>query len=147
MAELRAGVADTPRQKSSALKAIVFASAEEQALQLKIDLQVLATEQIVANADKWIAHAALDGGYDGQQVAELLIQAAGKFQPAASVNEAIAILRDQGVINSVSYWQQNSVPGGRCSASNVARLVNKLAQVVRGSEAVRGSLDPAPRDR
>jgi hypothetical protein len=138
LAELRAGVADTPRQKSSALKAKVFASAEQQAAQLKIDLQVLATEQIVASADEWIARATLDGGYDGQQVAGLLIQAAGKFQPAASVNEAIAILRDRGVINSASYWQQNSVPGGQCSASNVARLVNKLA------EAVRGSPDPAP---
>jgi arylsulfatase A len=145
LAELRAGVADIPRPKSSALRAKVFASAEEEAAQLKIDLQVLATEQIVANADEWIARATLDGDYDGQQVAELLIQAAGKFQPAAGVNEAIAILRDQGVINSVSYWQQNSVPGGRCSADNVARLVNKLAQMVRGVEAVRGAPDAAPR--
>ncbi|MCU0872697.1 MAG: hypothetical protein MUE50_10170 [Pirellulaceae bacterium] len=101
---------------------------------------MLASEQVIANADEWLPRAALDGGYDGQQVAELLLKAAGKFQPAASVDEAIAILRDQGVINSVGYWQQNCVSGGRCSANNVARLVNKLAQ------AVRPELTPATRE-
>jgi len=131
LAELRAGVADSP-PKLPALKAKAFASPEEQEAQLRLDLQVLVAHGIIADAGAWLAPAARDGGYDGQQVAELLVTAAGKFRPAAGSGEAIATLRDQGVINSAGYWQQNAVPGGRCSVSNVARLINKLAEAVRG---------------
>lgn len=126
LAELRAGVADSPPQLP-ALKAKVFALPEEQAAQLKLDLQVLVEQGIIADAGAWLPPPARDGGYDGRQVAELLVKAAGKSQPAANTREAIAILRDQGVINSAGYWQQNAVPGGRCSLNNVARLVNKIS--------------------
>ena len=140
LAELRGGVAELP-PKRPALKAKVWPSLKEQATQLQSDLQVLVEQGIIAAAETWRPPVAAAAGYDGEQVAMLLVKGAGKFHPAASTGEAIAILRDQGVINSASYWQQNCVPGGRCSVSNVARLVNKLAEAVRGTAA------PAQQDR
>jgi arylsulfatase A-like enzyme len=92
--------------------------------QWKADLQLLADRKLIAAADDWPDRSDIAG----EQVAALLLRAAGHFQPATtSTEQAIAVLQQEGVLNSPDYWKKHAVAGQKCSAQNVARLVNKLA--------------------
>ena len=58
----------------------------------------------------------------------LLLAVAKKFKPAAGLDEAVDILKEEGIISSVAYWKQHAVAGDRRSGATVARLINKIAQ-------------------
>jgi len=95
---------------------------------LKADLRLLMEHKIVTDADYWLANATAKGQVDGARAAELLIGAARKFKPANNLEEAIDILKHEGILSSVDYWKQNAIAGRHCSGGNVARLINKIAQ-------------------
>jgi len=95
---------------------------------LKADVQLLVQNKIVADADYWLANAVAKRQVDGSRAAELLIAAARKFKPANNLNEAVDILRQEGILSGVDYWKKSAVAGQHCSGANVARLINKIAQ-------------------
>ncbi len=94
---------------------------------LGTNLLVLASHQIVADTDYWRQHAVPGGHCDGERVSELIIRAAGKFQPAASLEAAVGILNRERIITSSAYWTRNATPGAHCAGMNVATLISNLA--------------------
>lgn len=128
LATLRAGITNSPQADGPMLKPKIFATIEAQTKQLQADLQVLQQHQVITNADEWLITATAAGGCDGQQMAMLLRQAAGKFKPATNITQALDILKTEGIVNTVAYWQEHAVERGKCNGNNVARLINKIAQ-------------------
>jgi arylsulfatase A len=96
----------------------------EVAPDLKADVQLLLEHKIIADADSWLAN----GQVDGLRTAKLIIATARKFKPAANLNEAVDVLKQEGIISTVSYWKQHAIAGEHCTGANVARLINKIAQ-------------------
>jgi hypothetical protein len=103
----------------------------EAAPDLKADVRLLVENKIVADADYWLAHAVVKGQVEGARAAELLIAAARKFKPATNLNEAVAILKQEGILSSVDYWKEHGITGEHCTGANVARLINKIAQRIK----------------
>ena len=130
LAGLRAGFPGAPRRKAAALKAKASSQPAEPATQLKADLQVLQAQKIIASSEEWFSAATTPAGCDGEQMARLLLQAANKFKPASSTDHALDILKTQGIVSAVAYWKKHAVPGGKCSGSNVARFIEKLARTL-----------------
>ncbi|MBI5685014.1 MAG: sulfatase-like hydrolase/transferase [Verrucomicrobia bacterium] len=95
---------------------------------LKADVQVLVENKIICDAAYWLANAVNGSQVDSPRVAELVIAAAKKFKPATNLDEAMDVLKQEGILSSVAYWKQHAVAGERCNGANVARLVNKIAQ-------------------
>jgi peptidoglycan L-alanyl-D-glutamate endopeptidase CwlK len=58
---------------------------------------------------------------------------------ALTLEEAIAVLQDHGIINSPDYWSQNAVIGGQVKGENAAALIIKTA-----NELKRGEIKLAP---
>lgn len=117
--ELRAG---QPMQSGRAMLR------PEAAPDLKADVQLLVESQIISDADFWLVNAVNGSQVDGPRAAELMIAAARKFKPAGNVDEAMDVLKQEGILSSVAYWTQHAVAGERCNGANVARLINKIAQ-------------------
>jgi hypothetical protein len=130
LTELRADALTMPVRRTVATKPKPRSPAE-QAAQLKADLQLLVDQKVIAAADYWLERADQRADYDGGRVSELLISAANQFKPATRPGEAVAILNQEGVLSAVSYWEEHAMPGRRCSASNVPRLINKMADRLR----------------
>ena len=43
-------------------------------------------------------------------------------------DEAVDVLKQEGIVSSVTYWKQHAVAGEHCSGANLSRLINKIAQ-------------------
>lgn len=102
---------------------------------LRTDLQVLLDRQVITSTDYWQQHAVTGGRCDGARVSDLLIKAAGKFQPATTVEQAIAILKQQRVVTSPAYWQKNTHANGVLGGANVAQLINSLTHKLAATKA------------
>lgn len=92
--------------------------------ELKDGLQFLTGAGVIASADDWLDRAELDGA----QVASLIVKGASRFKPATNIEQAIAVLHGEGIINAPGYWKMHAVAGQKCNASSVARLVHKLSE-------------------
>jgi hypothetical protein len=93
----------------------------------RADIQWLMERKIIASVDGWIGKPSIDG----QQVAAMIVKAASEFTPAASTDQAIAVLQREGIINSVGYWREHAKPGQACNATSVNRLIEKITARLR----------------
>lgn len=105
----------------------------EAAPDLNADLRLLMEQKIVTDADYWLANATAKGRVEGARAAELLMAIARKFKPVAGLDDAIAVLKQEGILSSADYWRKHAVPGEHCSGANVARLINKTAQRLKAN--------------
>jgi arylsulfatase A len=119
---LRAGYSSPPA--ATRLRAPAIITPE----QLAADLNTLHRANLITDPDRWQQLLTKQNQIDGRQIAELLTAAAKTLRPQSRLEEAIEILKAEGVLTATDYWQTNAVPGKACSASNVTRLVHKLAQ-------------------
>jgi hypothetical protein len=103
-------------------------AARDDSSPLQASLKVLLDRHVIETADYWRQNAVEGGHCSGERVSGLLVSAAGKFQPASTVEEAAGILSREKVISSVNYWKKNAVAGGHCGGGNVAVLINNLAR-------------------
>ena len=97
----------------------------------RADLQFLFEKQIIASADDWSGKP----HFDGQQVATMIVKAASQFAPAATTEQAIAVLQREGIINSASYWKEHATSGQTCNTTSTTRLIQKLAERLRKDRA------------
>ena len=93
----------------------------------RADLQLLIEKKIIVSTDDWIGTASLDG----QQVATMIVKAAGRFAPVTTTEQAIAVLQREGIINAADYWKEHAASGQTCNAVSTSRLVQKLAELLR----------------
>jgi arylsulfatase A len=121
LSELRAGVTEKERLQPAPTAADL--SPENR----KANLRFLAELNIIDRIDPWLD----DSGKDGAQVAALMVNAAGKYGKATTVEEAIAVLKRKGIVTGPDYWMQHATAGQKCNADNVAKLVHKLAASLR----------------
>ncbi len=100
---------------------------------LAADVQVLVEHKLIveAAAGYWRTNAVASAQLEGARVAELMLAIARHFKPAATGSEALAVLQQEGILNSQSYWKQHAREGEQCGGANVARLLNKTAQRIK----------------
>ena len=123
--QLRAGQPAQPVERAGSVRPPITAEA---APNLNADLRLLVENKIIADADYWIANAVNGGRVEGPHAAELVLAAAKRFRPAAGLDEAVDVLKQEGIVSSVTYWKQHAVAGEHCSGANLSRLINKIAQ-------------------
>lgn len=119
---LRTGAAETAARKAPAAKPMPPMPENYRA-----DLQLLVERSIIADAGLWTGKSSLDG----TQVATMILNAAKQFTPATTLDQAIAVLQREGIINSSAYWKEHAAAGQTCNADSSARLIQKLAARLR----------------
>jgi arylsulfatase A len=102
--------------------------------QLQEDLQVLKRAKLIADTDRWKQLLTRGEPVDGREVAELLAAAAKQLRPQSRPEESVDVLNKEGVLSATPYWKEHAAPGKTCSASNVTRLVHKLALRLMANE-------------
>jgi hypothetical protein len=99
--------------------------------QLAKDLQLLFDRQVFTDLNYWKSNAVAGGHCEGARVAELMMKGAQQIAPANTAEEAIAVFQRERILTSPTYWRENAVPGGFCSGTHVARIVQNLAERLR----------------
>lgn len=98
---------------------------------LAADLKLLQEAGIIAETEYWFAHAVTGADVDGARAGALVMASAGKFREVKTLDDALQVLNQQGVLSSKSYWREHARADETCSGANMARLINKIAQRVR----------------
>ncbi len=86
---------------------------------------------IIQEKAYWYINARPKAQCDGERVGAAIIAAAARYEPAADLESALAILMKRRVITRTDYWQSRAKPGRQCSGGQVASLFSRLAQDIR----------------
>lgn len=129
LGDLRAGAAEFVPGKAVPSKSKPGAAPPKRptAEEYRADIQWLVERKIIDGADAWIGKSDVDG----QEVAAMIVKAAGQFTPATTTDQAIDILQREGVISSAGYWKEHAAAGQTCNAASVSRLIQKLTERLR----------------
>lgn len=96
--------------------------------QLAADIRLLIDHKVVSSMDYWIAHATENETCDGKNVAVMLRNTAKKLRPEGDKSQFLAVCVEEGILGTAGYWQKSAVEGGKCSGTNVATVIRRIAQ-------------------
>lgn len=88
---------------------------------------------IVSDPEYWETNARKGRTCDGGMVAEVLINAAGKYQPTDNLEAAVQVLKDHKILQNkeaTEYWETKAVAGAKCPGRFVGLILVKIAEVL-----------------
>lgn len=88
---------------------------------------------IVSDPEFWETNARKGHTCEGGMVAEVLINAAGKFQPTDNLEAAVQVLKDHKILQNkeaTEYWETKAVTGTKCPGRFVGLILIKIAEVL-----------------
>jgi hypothetical protein len=89
---------------------------------------------VVTDPEYWLTNARKGKTCDGGIVADLMIRAAGKFQPTDNIESAIHVLQANNVLQNnkggVEYWKTKTVSGTKCPGKFVGTILVNLADML-----------------
>ena len=88
---------------------------------------------IVTDPDYWLENARKGRTCDGGMVAELLINAAGKFQPTDNLEAAVKVLQENKILENKEagdFWEKKAVQGTKCNGRFVGLILVQIAKVL-----------------
>ncbi|MCL4202414.1 MAG: hypothetical protein KJ000_07955 [Pirellulaceae bacterium] len=103
--------------------------------QLLRDLETLRRNEAIASADYWSENAVAGRQCDGARVAELLVGIARTFEPVATRDQTLDVLKRHRIIWN-DYWAHHALPGRMCKGEYVANLLRAAAAAVEERELV-----------
>ncbi len=115
---------------------------------LRLDVLGLVAAGVVPADAGWGEQAVEGKMCDGEQVAGLLMQLAGVFEPAPDLARAVSVLAGKKVVWN-DYWTKHAIPGGQCEGRYVANLLHAAAEPVAAAALVKkyaptGGIVPVP---
>lgn len=89
---------------------------------------------IVSDTEYWLAHARRGKSCEGGQVAEVMINAAKKFEPSVTeIEAAVNVLTANKILQNKDtndYWKKRAVMGQKCSGNFVAQMLIGMSDVL-----------------
>ena len=113
--------ADVTATKPSATKPAVADS------RVRSAVMQLAGRGVMTEPDDWTAKLVAGTSIDGPKVGKLLIALADTLKPTTTLEQAVDVLVEKGVISSKEYWTKQTAEGKTCDGKNLGEVIARVA--------------------
>jgi len=94
---------------------------------VRATVSALAERGVLSEPDWWMKQLSAGEAIDGDRVAQALVKGAGILKLVQTIEQAIAVMHEKGIITSTEYWTSKAVAGKTCAAKDVTVVLTRLA--------------------